>query len=92
MKKRYQRELTIEELAAMPDEDIDYSDISEADNRSWKNAKVHVPDRPKMPLNVRLDADVVEWFRAQGRGYQTRMNAVLRSFYEAHRRDGGAAQ
>ena len=34
---------------------------------------------------MRLDADVVEWFRSQGTGYQTRMNAVLRSFYEAQR-------
>jgi uncharacterized protein (DUF4415 family) len=41
---------------------------------------------------MRLDADVVEWFRAQGRGYHTRMNAVLRSFYEAHRQDGGTAR
>ncbi len=38
---------------------------------------------PKQQLTVRFDADVVEWFKAQGAGYQTRMNAVLRSFVEA---------
>lgn len=86
MKKRYDRELTIAELAAMPDSDIDYSDIPEADDRFWKEARVRIADRPKVPLNLRLDADLVEWFRGQGRGYQTRINAVLRSFYEAHER------
>lgn len=85
MKKPYDRELSVKELAAMPDEDIDFSDIPEFGANFWKNARVRVPDQPKMPLNVRLDADVVQWFRSQGKGYQTRMNAVLRSFYEAHR-------
>lgn len=85
MKTPFAREMTIAELAAMQDEDIDYSDIPEADENFWQNAKVHWPDQPKTPLNMRLDADVVAWFRAQGKGYQTRMNAVLRSFYEAHR-------
>jgi uncharacterized protein (DUF4415 family) len=85
MKKRYAKEPSIKELAALPDDQIDYSDIPEADEAFWKNARVRMPgERPKTPLNVRLDADVVEWFRSQGRGYQTRMNAVLRSFYEAH--------
>lgn len=86
MKKRYDKELSIKELAALPDEAIDYSDIPEADEAFWKNAQVRLPgDRPKTPLNVRLDADMVEWFKGQGKGYQTRINAVLRSFYEAHR-------
>ena len=41
------------------------------------------PVPPKTSLALRVDADVVEWFKAQGRGYQTRMNAVLRAFKEA---------
>jgi uncharacterized DUF497 family protein len=85
MKKPYDKELSIEQLAALKDEDIDFSDIPEADDAFWKDARVIFPDRAKTPLNVRLDADVVEWFKAQGKGYQTRINAVLRSFYEAHR-------
>jgi len=85
MTKRYDRPLTIEEMRAMKDEDIDFSDIPEADEAFWKSAKLSFPDRAKTPLNVRLDSDVVEWFRSQGKGYQTRMNAVLRSFYESHR-------
>jgi uncharacterized protein (DUF4415 family) len=40
----------------------------------------------KLPLTVRLDEDVLLWFRAQGKGYQTRINAVLRSYMQAHKR------
>ena len=43
------------------------------------------PESPKEAVKVRYDADMLAWFKAQGRGYQTRMNAVLRSYYEAHR-------
>lgn len=39
----------------------------------------------KTLLSLRIDSDVVEWFRAQGRGYQSRMNALLRAYMEAHR-------
>jgi uncharacterized protein (DUF4415 family) len=41
--------------------------------------------RRKTLLSLRVDADVVEWFRAQGRGYQSRMNALLRAYMDAHR-------
>ena len=53
----------------------------------WKTAKVVYPDSPKEAVKVRYDADMLEWFKAQGRGYQTRMNAVLRSYYEAHKEE-----
>jgi len=39
----------------------------------------------KTLLSLRIDSDVVEWFRAQGRGYQSRMNALLRAYMDAHR-------
>ena len=45
MKKRYDRELTVAELAAMPDSDIDYSDIPEANDPFWSKAKVNMPDK-----------------------------------------------
>lgn len=51
----------------------------------WKHARVVLPQGPKKQITVRLDADVVTWFKGQGKGYQTRINAVLRSFYEVHR-------
>jgi len=83
MKKPYSKELSLDELAAMPDEKIDYSDIAELDASFWNDAKIVFPEDNKKQLTLRLDADIVEWFKSQGKGYQTRMNAVLRSFYEA---------
>ena len=66
-------------LASKPDSRIDYSDIPPLKDSFWKNA-VHNPFyRPiKQQLTVRLDADVIAWLRDQGRGYQTRINALLR--------------
>ena len=85
MKKRYDKALTAEELAAMPDEDINTDDIPELGDEFWENARVRYPAEGKERLTVRFDEDMVQWFRSQGRGYQTKMNAVLRSFYEAHK-------
>ena len=73
-------------LDALRDEDIDCSDIPELDDTFWKNAVLVQPEN-KERLTVRFDADMVEWFKRQGRGYQTRMNTVLRSFYEAHKNE-----
>ena len=53
----------------------------------WKHAKVVYPDHPKKATTIRFDADILEWFKARGRGYHTRMNAVLRSYYEAQHKD-----
>ena len=52
----------------------------------WASARVVYPDGPKRQLTMRLDADIVEFFKSQGRGYQTRINAVLRSFVNAQRK------
>lgn len=43
------------------------------------------PLKTKSLLSLRIDSDVLEWFRARGRGYQSRMNALLRAFMEAHK-------
>ena len=48
--------------------------------------------RTKTLLSLRIDSDVVEWFRGQGRGYQSRMNALLRAYMEAHRSRKPAAR
>jgi uncharacterized protein (DUF4415 family) len=74
------------ELAARRDEDIDYSDIPKLDADFWKNAELVEP-LGKKQLTVRLDADVLEWLKSQGKGYHSRINAILRSYYEAHRSD-----
>jgi len=53
----------------------------------WSRMQVAMP-RPKQPISVRLDADVIDFFKAQGKGYQTRINAVLRSYMLAHAEEG----
>jgi len=56
----------------------------------WENARVVVPPG-KSSIHLRVDSDVLQWFKEQGPGHLTRMNAVLRSFMEAHKqRQGGA--
>ena len=86
MTGKYNKELTAEELAALPDEAIDTSDIAELGEEFWRNARVVMPEaRGKTQITAKFDADMVNWFKRQGRGYQARMNAVLRSFYEARR-------
>lgn len=76
------------ELEAIQDKDIDYSDIPELDEQFWNNAEVRLPENKKS-VNIRLDADVLDWMKAQGKGYQSRINAILRSYYEAHKNEHG---
>jgi uncharacterized protein (DUF4415 family) len=67
------------QLAGRPDSEIDFSDIPPLKESFWKNAVRNPFYRPvKQQLTVRLDADMVAWLRRQGRGYQTRLNRVLR--------------
>ena len=54
----------------------------------WKNARVVIPAGSKTSVHLRIDTDVLDWFKAQGRGHLTRMNAVLRAFMEAQQRTG----
>ncbi len=70
---------------ALRDEDIDYSAIPALDDSFWERAAVDFPP-PKKQLTVRLDADVLDWLRSQGKGYQTRMNAMLRALMESDQR------
>ena len=76
----------LKRLESMSDNDIDLSDIPELDKNFFKNAKVIMPSEKKH-LSLRLDADVLAWLKSQGKGYQGRINAILRSYYEAHRED-----
>ncbi len=69
-------------LKAMKDEDIDTSDIPELTDDFFKKA-VLWPGTKKQ-ITLRLDPDVIEFFKKQGRGYQSTINAVLRKYVEAH--------
>jgi uncharacterized protein (DUF4415 family) len=66
-------------MAARPDSEIDTSDIPEMTEEQWKNARRGHFYRPrKQQITARVDADVLDWLKAQGKGYQSRINAILR--------------
>ena len=74
------------ELEAISDEEIDYSDIPPLDEDFFKSAKL-VKRKPRTEqISIRIDTDVLAWFRqqAKGRGYQTLINDVLRTYVKHH--------
>jgi len=70
-------------LAALSDEQIDTSDIPPLPDTGWVKA-VEMPHK-KQQITLRLDADVLDFFKHSGSRYQTRINAVLRSYVVAHK-------
>jgi len=73
----------IDTLAAMPDNEIDTTDMPPI--ADWSKAVRGTFYRPiKRPLSLRVDADIIDWFQRQGQGYQTRMNSALREYVERH--------
>jgi uncharacterized protein (DUF4415 family) len=81
MKKKYFSDL--KRLRNLKDEEIDYSDIPELDEAFFERAVIVLP-KPKASVSIRLDQEVLDWFKSQGKGYQTRINALLRAYMEAH--------
>lgn len=78
---------TLKRLDAMEDEAIDYSDVPPLSPAMFAQALVQKGLKPtpgKAQITLRLDKDVLEWFRHQGAGYQTRINAILKAYKEAH--------
>ena len=74
----------LEAVASMPDEQIDYSDAPSLPNAVWMKAAEQLPHTKKQ-ITLRIDAEVLEFFKHTGKRYQSRMNAVLRSYVEAHK-------
>jgi len=70
-------------IDAMRDDDIDLSDVPEQGPEFFKNAIIW--PGPKKQVTLRIDPDVLTFFRKQGRGYQSTMNAVLRKYMEARK-------
>lgn len=69
------------QIKALPDEQIEYSEIPELDESFWERAVLHMPE-PKKGIYIRLDADILAWLKVSGKGYQTRLNAMLRALME----------
>ena len=73
-------------LQEIPDEEIDYSDIPPlGDITGWRRVSDLVPEENKQQITLRLDAEVLAFFKSTGKRYQTRINAVLREYMLAHR-------
>lgn len=74
-------------LAAMPDSEIDFSDIPPLTGKEkWTRPGALVPTENKAQITLRLDADVLQFFKKTGKRYQSRINAVLREYIQAHRK------
>ena len=74
----------LDAVAAMPDEQIDYRDAPSLPDAVWMKAAAELPCT-KQQITLRLDAEVLDYFKHTGKRYQSRINAVLRSYVEAHK-------
>ena len=82
-----------ERVAAMTDAEVEAAaqadtEATPANDEFWRTTRVRMPEprSAKRHQGMRLDAEVIDWFKGQGPGWQTRMNAVLKSYVEAHKR------
>ena len=88
MKKKHITKASLNEVMTMKDRTRSNAPVGPSLGKDfWKDAKVVYPETSKEQVTVRFDADMLQWFKERGRGYQTRMNAVLRSYYEAHKNE-----
>lgn len=78
--------MTEEEIAAAIASDPDAA--PEWTDEDWANATVHLPP-PKKAISIRIDTEVLDWFKSLGPGYQTRINMILRGYMDRHRKRGG---
>ena len=77
----------MKKLSSMKDADIDLSEIPEISPRMFARGIVRRGLKPvvrKKQLTLRMDSDVIDWFRKQGQGYQTKINSLLRVYMEEH--------
>jgi uncharacterized protein (DUF4415 family) len=91
MRKHGQSRTDWRKVDAMSEADLARAVAADPDDAAggldWTKAVKGLPP-PKQPVKLRIDADVLAWFRATGKGYQTRMNNVLRAFVETRKGDG----
>ena len=81
----------LEALDKLPDDQIDFSDIPAMTDEDWKRGPAYIGlhYRPgKKSVTIRIDGDMLKWFKKQGKGWQTKMNWVLRLYFATHRKQG----
>ena len=76
--------LNPEQIGAVKDEDLDFSEIPELDETFWQQARLVEPDRTEQ-ISLRIRRSVIQWFKRPGKGYQTRINRVLETYVQAQR-------
>ncbi len=80
-------------VEAMSDQDVERAVAGDPDwdgvPDNWHERAEAVMPRPKVPVSIRLDADLIEHFRSTGRGWQTRVNAILRAYTDAKKAPTG---
>jgi len=69
-------------LNSLKDSKIDYSEIPKTDSGFWEDAQV-IYNPNKKPVSIRLDEEVIDWFKSLGKGYQTKINEVLKLYMQS---------
>lgn len=83
----------LEAIAAIPDTSIDYSDIPrQTAPVQWTRPGMMLPSQNKQQITLRVDADVLSFFKGTGKRYQSRINAALREYVNAHRTEPGLSK
>lgn len=72
----------LELIKKIKDKEINYSDIAELDEGFFQHAELKLP-KPKKIISIRLDHDVLDWFKSSGGAYQTKINAILKAYMES---------
>lgn len=74
----------LSQLSTLAECEPDYSDALELDDRFWETASFHAAKDTKVLVALRLEPEVLAWFKFQGHGHTTRMAAILKRFYDHH--------
>jgi len=83
----------LEAIANLPDTAIDYSDIPRQTTAvQWSRPGMMLPNENKQQITLRVDADVLSFFKGTGKRYQSRINAALREYVNAHRTEPGLSK
>jgi uncharacterized protein (DUF4415 family) len=83
IKKDVKSKTDLTKLHRKTDTDIRYEDSPATTQEFWEDAEIVIPTK-KVHLSVRLDKEVVDYFKQKGSGYQSKINAVLKSYVQAH--------
>lgn len=83
--RKHDEPLTRRQIAAVTDQDIDFRDTPELGDEFWRNAKLVEPDRTEQ-ITLLVKRSVLAYFKASGKGHQSRMNRVLESYVHAQRK------